>query len=860
MKKSIKKIASILLALIMMLPLSLFGALPTEAASTKYTATEGWGANEDGVYEIGSPGDLLAFAANASANSYYKNKKIVLTADIDLNPGWDASTGKAPTNVWTKKFYYMRGTLDGQGHTIRGFFVEGSNAAIFSSAEADLTIKNLKIENSYFHATGAGGVGIFRYALGKSTFENVYMDAICIADQGPAAGFVSYYRGDKDANKPQLVFKNCAFSGSVTGQTSAGAFVGTNDKPAETGGSAYSITMTDCVNYGTITCKDSSGYAAGLIGNCSNKATLTRCYNAGETKTALINITKSTFENLDKAPVTVTMDDCYYLAGNGVVGTTASADAVTTLTLNYDGAAATEVKTATAAELVAKNAFKSNWSLINNGQKVVPTSMACMINGHDAEWVVVKEATETTTGLRNKECRICKSVLQIEIIPSTNAPEKDYSTVKTYNITENLSYIKTFGRTSVTSQGLACDHAATGIEFNAAVKGKVTLSLNMTNHDSKVTDCYFTLWVDGVRQSTRFKAVAGQTNTFELGDFATEGVHNFRFLRQTEAHWANVDMATISFAGGFEAKPADADTYIEFIGASMFGGYGNLGTTSTSNPSYPVNSDGTQAYPYLTAAALGADHSVVSRAGIGVLTGSSLPAYKVMYSANSYFRSTTDAYEPTRVPDLIVSGIGHNDINKMKGSGTTLPESELANYKVQIKDLVTTIRTLYKTNVPIIWTHNMMGTSSENFEIYANTVKEAFEELGGEEAGLFVLKLTSNRKGGGSHPTIAGHTVQSQELVEFILQEGILDKDYGKPTIPEVPNDPTNPNDPTDPTNPEDTTEPVATESATVEDTTPADEKKGGCGGSIALGGAVGMITTLGMGATVLKKKRKNDK
>ena len=788
MKRSIKRIVSLLLALVVVLPIGIAGTFTATAAtaSPKYTATEGWGANEDGVFEISSPGDLLAFAANASENNYYKNKTIVLTADIDLNPGWDASTKTKPTNVWPKTFYYLKGTLDGQGHTIKGFFVEGSNAAIFSEAASDLLIKDLRIENSYFHATSTGGVGIFRYAKGKATFENVYMDAICVADAGNAAGFVSYYRGDSDSNKPQLVFKNCAFAGSVTGKASAGAFVGTNDKPAETGGGAYSLTMTDCVNYGTITCTDASGLAAGLIGECANTASFTRCYNAGTATTALFNVDLSTYENLDQAPVTITVEDCYYLATASTVATTKSASATATVTLKYDGTTATAAKSATAAELVQKSAFQKTesdlgWALIEDGKTALPTTLACSVLGHTTKWVVDKAATETATGLRHQICTACDEILAIEKIPVTaTAPTptvKDYSEVKTYKITENLDYIKTFGRTFITPQGLGCDHTATGIEFNADVKGKVTISLTMTANQETPNDCYFTLWVDGVRSATRFQAVSGQTTTLELGDFATAGVHNFRFVRQNEAAWANVDLLTVSFAGGFEQKPVDSGLYIEFIGASMNGGYGNLGTTATSNPSYPVNSDGTQAYPYLTAESLFADYSVVSKAGIGVLAGTSLPAYKVMYEAESYFRSATTKYEPTRVPDVVISGLGHNDINKMKGSGTTLPASELANYKVQIKDLVNSIWTLYGKNVPIVWTHGMMATSSENFEIYGNTVKEAFDELGGEAAGLYVVKLTADRSGGGSHPTVAGHQTQSAELVSFLLQKEILLKD-----------------------------------------------------------------------------------
>ena len=53
-----------------------------------------------------------------------------------------------------------------------------------------------------------------------------------------------------------------------------------------------------------------------------------------------------------------------------------------------------------------------------------------------------------------------------------------------------------------------------------------------------------------------------------------------------------------------------------------------------------------------------------------------------------------------------------------------------------------------------------------------DTVKEAIDELGGEEAGIYTLKLTKNTGGGDGHPTKSGHVKAAEELTNFILSLG----------------------------------------------------------------------------------------
>ena len=74
--------------------------------------------------------DLLGFAKiladNGTSKRPFSGDTIKLDADIDLNPGWDASTGVAPANVWPAVKTYFCGTFDGQGHTVKGIYQQSS--------------------------------------------------------------------------------------------------------------------------------------------------------------------------------------------------------------------------------------------------------------------------------------------------------------------------------------------------------------------------------------------------------------------------------------------------------------------------------------------------------------------------------------------------------------------------------------------------------------------------------------------------------------------------------------------------------------------------------------------------------------
>ena len=145
MKNNFSKILAVLLTLCM-----LMGAfmLPTVAAddiesAETITPDTSWYTGEETeeiVYELYDAADLLGFSALGNSGITFKGVTVKLMADIDLNPGWDATTvvsgknvtlAKAPENRWDS-IPTFEGVFDGNGKTISGIY-SYNTAAIPSS-------------------------------------------------------------------------------------------------------------------------------------------------------------------------------------------------------------------------------------------------------------------------------------------------------------------------------------------------------------------------------------------------------------------------------------------------------------------------------------------------------------------------------------------------------------------------------------------------------------------------------------------------------------------------------------------------------------------------------------------------------
>ena len=248
-------------------------------------ANSSWPEEGDGTevlpYLIETESDLLAFASKMDSEEF-AGKYVKLTADIDLNPGWTASS-TAPDVSWPWKYNCFTGVFDGDGHTISGIYLNAKNSTGgdvdyvgifggFLGANKSMEIKNLSIVNSYV----CGGVtnGYVGSLLGITSgggtattakFSNLYVDTIVSSTKYRVGGMVGYVQKGTVLN-----FEGCVFKGSVstsmTGDdANIGGFVG-RIEPSTTS----TIRFQNCAFYGTVTSQNAIQYIGGFVGVITN--------------------------------------------------------------------------------------------------------------------------------------------------------------------------------------------------------------------------------------------------------------------------------------------------------------------------------------------------------------------------------------------------------------------------------------------------------------------------------------------------------------------------------------------------------------------------------------------------------------
>lgn len=334
--------------------------------------------------------------------------------------------------------------------------------------------------------------------------------------------------------------------------------------------------------------------------------------------------------------------------------------------------------------------------------------------------------------------------------------------------------IKTQGRTAMVGGTLMLDFTISGIEFTFQGSGDVyaTFNARKISNSSAEGGIYFTIIVDGVAQPRDYCRITsvGETKVL-LAEDLPEGRHTFAIYRQSEHSFGEVGICALSYDGTIW-KGTKGHNYIEFIGDSISCGFGNLGTNGKGDGA-ALWSDGTQAYPFLTAQAVCADWSNVSWSGLGCKYGYSTTTMQDVYPAQRYNYDQTTAYDfSKRTPNVIVLALGTND-NSCQANATLK--------RAGLVEMLTLVREK-NPGVPIVWIYNMM-TSGVN-----SMIEDIVAEFGGAEENLYTCKLTMNTSGGGYHPNLAGQQKFADELSAFLLEKNLVE-------IPEYPVPPSPPDD-----------------------------------------------------------------
>ena len=176
------------------------------------------------LIEISSEEELFKLAENCRIDSWSKDKRILLKADISL------------TNYTDLEIPIFSGVFEGEGHTISGLKItrEGSVAGLFRYVQAGGRIQNLKV---------------------RGTVEPE-------GSQSQIGGIVGVNYGE--------IF-NCSFSGRVIGDNEVGGIAGVNEDGGE---------IRLCTSDAVLTGNHSTG---GIVGN--NHGTLNNCKNTGSVNT-----------------------------------------------------------------------------------------------------------------------------------------------------------------------------------------------------------------------------------------------------------------------------------------------------------------------------------------------------------------------------------------------------------------------------------------------------------------------------------------------------------------------------------------------------------------------------------------------
>ena len=208
---------------------------------------------ESDPFVISTPEDMQAISSDNTENACYK-----LANDIDLTEWIETNSS---TDGWIP--VTLRGTLDGDGHTISGLWCNAENGGLFDKLVPGAAVKNVKVSIADGKAVKGTAIVGGIVAINKGTVEGCMVTGTI---EGGA------YTGGIAGQNNGIVSK-CYISGKVTSanvSVKAGGIVGENQSGSS---------VSDCYSSADITTTGDDSYAAGIAGY--NYGTIERCYSKG---------------------------------------------------------------------------------------------------------------------------------------------------------------------------------------------------------------------------------------------------------------------------------------------------------------------------------------------------------------------------------------------------------------------------------------------------------------------------------------------------------------------------------------------------------------------------------------------------
>ena len=244
-------------------------------AGEEYTYTVSLAAAEDPGYTVSEDGKTYTVTSADGLLAWNEAVQKDMTLNCTLADNIDL-TGIDWTPIGKDDNKAYTGTFDGNGKTITGLTVTGSNeyAGLFGFIGPGGTVQNVVLEGVQItsdNSSGyAGGVAGYCY---RGTLENCSVSG-SVSGSGSSSGSSSDVGGVVGY---QLVgsITGCSSSATVKGMNRAGGVVGVTNNGA---------ILTACYATGDVTVEnDGTSYACagGIVGMNGGNSTLTACYAAG---------------------------------------------------------------------------------------------------------------------------------------------------------------------------------------------------------------------------------------------------------------------------------------------------------------------------------------------------------------------------------------------------------------------------------------------------------------------------------------------------------------------------------------------------------------------------------------------------
>lgn len=339
-------------------------------------------------------------------------------------------------------------------------------------------------------------------------------------------------------------------------------------------------------------------------------------------------------------------------------------------------------------------------------------------------------------------------------------------------------YVKLIGRSQANSgnvlwlvqSGSAVEFTFTGTKASFTIQGDS--SATPGNRDNAAR---YAVYVDGERVID--DQMLQMQKELEIPLSGEEKEYTVKFIKLSEAANSIIGIKSIDVTSRGDIKPTPSkELKIEFIGDSITCGYG-VDDEDRDHHFSTGTEDATKAYAIKTAELLGADYSLVSYSGHGIISGYSGDGNKVeeqqvppiyaklgkSYATGGNITLTETDWDFSRfVPDVIVVNLGTND-----ASYTGSDKDKRQDYTEHYTEFIGQIREK-NPDAYILCTLGIMG--ADLCESMHAAVEAYINDTGDEKVSYMDFEVQSPSDGYAAdwHPTEKTHTKAAEKLAEEI--------------------------------------------------------------------------------------------